>query len=432
MGRDKFDPATLTGAAQGADRKGTQVLHLHGYGATTFGRICAWPMGHPVDPARARQSWRHAVVPEGRRSAAGAAHGPGDRGLGVHRGVHDPRAEDAGREDEGGLPRRAARRVRAAAQPAGGGRRAGVARHRAGHHRGGHRHATDAGEGQRVPRRRRPADRRAPSREAHVFIVGEGELQGELEAQARALGLGDRLHFIGFQRDVANVLSAYDLLVFPSLWEGTPLTVVRSAGDGEADRRDRRRRTDGRAERRRGRAGRAQARLAARWRTRSCADRDPARRASARRRSPRTSRRYDIDAFVRKMERLYELMARVSRPPGGGACCTRTCRSSTAASHRRCPATTRQGRSRERPAGGPLGRLWSEPGAVATVDPGPAAARVRPDGRVPRRGVRLPERRRHLLQPRPQHRATTSTSSSSARIWCGCGGSSRRARRASS
>jgi len=28
----------------------------------------------------------------------------------------------------------------------------------------------------------------------------------------------------------------------------------------------------------------------------------------------RTSRRYDIDAYVRKMERLYDLMARVSKP----------------------------------------------------------------------------------------------------------------------
>jgi glycosyltransferase involved in cell wall biosynthesis len=30
--------------------------------------------------------------------------------------------------------------------------------------------------------------------------------------------------FVGFARDVAGVLSAFDLSVFPSLWEGTPLT----------------------------------------------------------------------------------------------------------------------------------------------------------------------------------------------------------------
>ena len=30
--------------------------------------------------------------------------------------------------------------------------------------------------------------------------------------------------FVGFVKDVATTLSAFDLSVFPSLWEGTPLT----------------------------------------------------------------------------------------------------------------------------------------------------------------------------------------------------------------
>ena len=68
---------------------------------------------------------------------------------------------------------------------------------------------------------------------ARIYIVGEGELQPALEAQARALGLGDRIVFPGFQRDVAQVLSALDLLVFPSLWEGTPLTVLEALAMGK-------------------------------------------------------------------------------------------------------------------------------------------------------------------------------------------------------
>ena len=68
---------------------------------------------------------------------------------------------------------------------------------------------------------------------ARVFIVGEGELQGELEAQARALDLGDRLVFAGFQRDVAAVLAALDIVVFPSLWEGTPLTAFEALAAGK-------------------------------------------------------------------------------------------------------------------------------------------------------------------------------------------------------
>jgi glycosyltransferase involved in cell wall biosynthesis len=68
--------------------------------------------------------------------------------------------------------------------------------------------------------------------DVRIFIVGEGELQGELEAQARALNLGDRLVFSGFKRDVAAALSAFDILVFPSLWEGTPLTVFEALAWG--------------------------------------------------------------------------------------------------------------------------------------------------------------------------------------------------------
>lgn len=65
------------------------------------------------------------------------------------------------------------------------------------------------------------------------FIVGEGELQAPLQEQARALGLGDRFVFRGFMRDVAAALSALDLVVFPSLWEGMPLTVFEALAMGK-------------------------------------------------------------------------------------------------------------------------------------------------------------------------------------------------------
>ncbi len=61
---------------------------------------------------------------------------------------------------------------------------------------------------------------------SRIYIIGEGELQASLETRAAALHLGDRLVFCGFRRDVAQALAALDLLVFPSLWEGTPLTVL--------------------------------------------------------------------------------------------------------------------------------------------------------------------------------------------------------------
>src|SRR6187399_2478956 len=37
--KSKFDPATLTALLKIVDRQQTDILHLHGYGATTFGRL---------------------------------------------------------------------------------------------------------------------------------------------------------------------------------------------------------------------------------------------------------------------------------------------------------------------------------------------------------------------------------------------------------
>src|SRR6476659_7710002 len=46
--KSKFDPSTLTALLKIIDRKEIDILHLHGYGATTFGRIAAALRGIPA------------------------------------------------------------------------------------------------------------------------------------------------------------------------------------------------------------------------------------------------------------------------------------------------------------------------------------------------------------------------------------------------
>src|SRR5205814_406097 len=46
--RSKFDPLTLPAMLQIIDRKRIDVLHLHGYGATTFGRLAGARRGIPT------------------------------------------------------------------------------------------------------------------------------------------------------------------------------------------------------------------------------------------------------------------------------------------------------------------------------------------------------------------------------------------------
>ena len=157
---------------------------------------------------------------------------------------------------------------------------------------------------------RRVADALPSSR---IYIIGEGEQQPMLEARAAALQLGDRLVFSGFRRDVAQALSALDLLVFPSLWEGTPLTVLEALAMGKAivstdadGLKDVL--TDGH-----------DAQMVARRDPDALADaiirlaQNPTERTRLGANARQTGAQYDINLFVRKMERLYLLLHETSR-----------------------------------------------------------------------------------------------------------------------
>ena len=119
--------------------------------------------------------------------------------------------------------------------------------------------------------------------------------------------------FLGFQRDVAATLAAFDLSVFPSLWEGTPLTafealaagkpIVATDADGLLDILH-----EG-----------TDAVIVPKRSARALAERiiwaidHPAERARLAEGARLTGQGYDIGAFVAKMQRLYELLHEVSR-----------------------------------------------------------------------------------------------------------------------
>jgi glycosyltransferase involved in cell wall biosynthesis len=65
--------------------------------------------------------------------------------------------------------------------------------------------------------------------QAVLWIVGEGSLQQETEDLARALGLGDRVRFLGVRSDVPEVMSAADGYVMSSAWEGMPIVLLEAA-----------------------------------------------------------------------------------------------------------------------------------------------------------------------------------------------------------
>ncbi len=60
----------------------------------------------------------------------------------------------------------------------------------------------------------------------HVAIFGDGELRHALNEQARALGIADRIHFMGWWSDVASALADLDLVALSSRNEGTPVSLI--------------------------------------------------------------------------------------------------------------------------------------------------------------------------------------------------------------
>lgn len=310
--KSRFDPTTLPALLSVIRRKEIDILHLHGYGATTFGRMAAGIRGVP---AILHEHANLTDTPWYQKLADAILEPETDLAIAVSRSTADfvIRARQMPPDkvkvvylgvplDEFSRPRTedeiAAARAEIGARP-GDFVIGSVTRL---HDSKGNSYLVDAAP---LVLARRP--------EARFVVIGEGPLLPELQVQASRLGLGDRFRFAGFAKDVARVVSAFDLSVFPSLWEGTPLTVfealamgkpiVATDADGLVDvltqdkdalivpRRDP------------GALASAMVRLIE----------EPATRARLAAAARATGREYDIAAFVAKMERLYDLLHRVSR-----------------------------------------------------------------------------------------------------------------------
>jgi glycosyltransferase involved in cell wall biosynthesis len=68
----------------------------------------------------------------------------------------------------------------------------------------------------------------------HWLLVGDGEERPELEAQARALGIGPRVRFTGWREDVPDLLALCDLFALPSFGEHFGRVLVEAMAMGKA------------------------------------------------------------------------------------------------------------------------------------------------------------------------------------------------------
>lgn len=63
---------------------------------------------------------------------------------------------------------------------------------------------------------------------AYFLMVGDGPLRAQVEALLYQEGLASRVILTGIRRDVPTLLSAMDIFLSTSLWEGMPRTVVQA------------------------------------------------------------------------------------------------------------------------------------------------------------------------------------------------------------
>jgi glycosyltransferase involved in cell wall biosynthesis len=68
---------------------------------------------------------------------------------------------------------------------------------------------------------------------AKFTMVGDGELRSACETQIAASGLDEKVSIVGWQRNLRQIYSDFDLLVLTSINEGTPLAILEAMASGK-------------------------------------------------------------------------------------------------------------------------------------------------------------------------------------------------------
>lgn len=65
-----------------------------------------------------------------------------------------------------------------------------------------------------------------------ALLVGDGSLLDSIKQKAKTSGISDAVVFAGVRADINRILSAFDVLVMPSKYEGLPVSLVEAQANG--------------------------------------------------------------------------------------------------------------------------------------------------------------------------------------------------------
>ncbi len=232
LGRGRFDPRILGDLVGLVRARGVRILHVHGYAAADFGRLAARATGaklvlheHFADPAMPAYQALADRMLSGHTHGAIAVSGSTRDFLVRERFVPEGRVRviwnGAPLDEFAPVAREralAARRSLGLPEDAlvfGTIGRLSTQK--------GHAFLLDA------------AARVLASHEnARLLIVGDGDLDQALRAQAQAIGIAERTVFAGHRTDAPDLLGALDVFCISSLYEGTPLALFEAMASGKA------------------------------------------------------------------------------------------------------------------------------------------------------------------------------------------------------
>lgn len=67
---------------------------------------------------------------------------------------------------------------------------------------------------------------------ANLLLIGDGPLRAAMEQKAADLGIAQNIAFLGLRADIPDLLQAMDVFIFPSLYEGLPVSLIEAQAAG--------------------------------------------------------------------------------------------------------------------------------------------------------------------------------------------------------
>ncbi len=65
-----------------------------------------------------------------------------------------------------------------------------------------------------------------------LLLIGDGPMKSKVEEEAKSLSIHDKIHFLGVRQDVDKLFQTMNAFVFPSLYEGLPVTLIEAQAAG--------------------------------------------------------------------------------------------------------------------------------------------------------------------------------------------------------